>query len=64
VGAEVSKLLGRKFIVAVLTLTAAFVLALQGKLTGDFTVIASIVVGAFNAADTLITRKSLERTTA
>jgi hypothetical protein len=50
-------LLGRKFLVAVLTLAGAFVLALKGLLTGDFALIASVVNGSFNAADTLITRK-------
>jgi hypothetical protein len=56
----VKQLLGRKFIVAVLTLVAAFVLAILGKLTDDFTIVASVVNGAFTAADTLITRKSLD----
>jgi hypothetical protein len=55
----VRQLLGRKFLVASLTLVAAFVLALRGQLTGDFAIIASVVNGAFTAADTLITRKSL-----
>lgn len=55
-----SKLFGRKFVVAVLTLIAAFVLAAMGKLTNDFTIIASVVNGAFSAADTFITRKSLD----
>lgn len=38
------------------TLAMAFVLALLGKLTAEFSAIATIVNGAFNAADTFITR--------
>jgi hypothetical protein len=55
----VSPLLGRKFIVAVITILAAFVLGMFGKLTADFALVASVVNGAFSAADTLITRASL-----
>lgn len=50
-------LLGRKFIVAVLTLVGAFVLAFFERLTSDFAIIASVVNGAFNAADAAITRR-------
>jgi hypothetical protein len=59
-GAAVKLLMGRKFIVAVLSLVTAFVLALLGKLTGDFAFIASVVNGAFAAADAAITRKSFD----
>lgn len=51
--------LSRKFLVAALTLVTAFVLGMLGKLTADFTYIASVVNGAFTAADTLITRASI-----
>jgi hypothetical protein len=51
---------GRKFFIAVEALTAGIVLAFSGKLTGDFVTLALGVVGSFHAADTLITRKSLE----
>jgi len=50
----------RKFMLAVEALTAGIVLAGFGKLTGDFVTLALGVVGSFHAADTLITRKSLE----
>jgi hypothetical protein len=55
----VKHLLGRKFLVAVITIVAATGLAFAGKLTSEFATIASIVNGAFNAADTFITRKAL-----
>ena len=51
---------GRKFIVAMSGLGTSFVLALLNKLTGEYTTVVSVVVGAFHAADTLITRKSLD----
>lgn len=41
----------RKFIVTMTTLVFGFALALAGKLTGDFAVIAGAAVAAFNAAN-------------
>lgn len=53
-------MVGRKFLLAAEALTGGLVLAFLGKLTGDYVTLASVVVGSFHAADTLITRKSLE----
>lgn len=50
----------RKFWLAFEALTAGIGLAAFGKLTGDYVTLALGVVGSFHAADTLITRKSLE----
>lgn len=41
----------RKWTVVQLSLLYAFVLAMQGKLTYDFVIIAGIAVGAFAAAN-------------
>lgn len=41
----------RKFLIAGATLNAAFILALLGKLTGDFVTVAVAVVGAYSAAN-------------
>jgi hypothetical protein len=41
----------RKFLIAGGALLFAFVLALFGKLTGDFVAVASVAVGAFSAAN-------------
>lgn len=53
------KLFGRKFVVAIIALVAGIVLAFQGKLDGQYVTLALGIVGAFSAADTAITRKSL-----
>lgn len=52
--------LGRKFSLAGFGLVSSFVLALIGKLTGDYVTVVSVILTAFHAADTLITRKSLD----
>ena len=41
----------RKWSIAAAALTMGFILALLGKLTGDFATIASITVGAFAAGN-------------
>ncbi|MCA1788519.1 MAG: hypothetical protein LC667_01320 [Thioalkalivibrio sp.] len=43
----------RKLIVAVLTISAAFILAASSRLTGEFVTVISITVGGFFAANTL-----------
>jgi hypothetical protein len=50
----------RKFMLAAEALTSGILLAVFGKLTGDYVTLALGIVGSFHAADTLITRKSLE----
>lgn len=50
----------RKFMLASFSIVSSCVLAAFGKLTGDYTTVVSIVVSAFSAADTLITRKSMD----
>lgn len=45
----------RKWTVALLGVVLAFVLALFGKLTGDFTAVVIGVVGAFHAANAYTT---------
>ena len=50
----------RKFWLAFEALTAGILLAVFGKLSGDYVTLALGVVGSFHAADTLITRKTLE----
>jgi len=45
----------RKWTVAMVGLVLAFVLALLGKLTGDFTAVVIGVVGAFHAANAYTT---------
>ena len=52
---------GRKFVMAFWGLNAAFILALVGKLTGEFTTIASICVGAFAIGDTVISHKAIDK---
>lgn len=54
-----SKLLSRKFILGAMALVFGFILGALGKLTGDYAVIASVAMGAFSAADAVITHKSL-----
>lgn len=51
---------GRKFILAAYSLVSASILAAFDKLTGDYATVVSIINGAFAAADTLITRKSMD----
>lgn len=41
----------RKLILAGLSIVAAFILALLGKLTSDFAWIVSVAVGGYHAAD-------------
>ncbi len=55
-----TQLLGRKFVLAAFALLSSCGLAAFGKLTGDYVTVVSIVIAAFSAADTLITRKSLD----
>lgn len=50
----------RKFVLAAFSLVSSAALAAFTKLTGEYVTVVSIVNGAFAAADTLITRKSLE----
>lgn len=52
--------MGRKFLLAAYGIVSASALAFLGKLTGEYVTVVSIIIAAFNAADTLITRKSLE----
>jgi hypothetical protein len=54
--------MGRKFLLASFALVSGAVLGYLGKLTGEYATIVSVVITAFNTADTLITRKSLEKT--
>jgi hypothetical protein len=53
---------GRKFILAVLALNEAFVLALMRRPLVDFVLVASVSVGAFAAANAFVTGKGTERT--
>jgi hypothetical protein len=46
----------RKFAVTAAALAGGFVLALFGKLTGDFTTIATVCVGAFHASHAIADR--------
>lgn len=41
----------RKFVVALVAMVGAFLLALAGKLTGDYVTVAVAAVGAFSAAN-------------
>lgn len=43
----------RKLTVCILALVLAFVLAIFGKLTGEFATVAAITVGAFTAANSV-----------
>lgn len=52
---------GRKFALAGATLIAAFILALKGKLTADFSAIAVTVNMAFAGANAWVTGKGTER---
>lgn len=56
------KLFGRKFLLAAVALVAGIVLAFAGHLTSEYVTLALGIVGAFSAADTAITRKSLSIT--
>jgi hypothetical protein len=47
---------GRKYTLALLALCMGFLLALFGKLTPEFTGIATVVVGAFAASNAVIDR--------
>ena len=51
---------GRKFLLAGGTVLMAFVLSLVGKLTGEFTTISSIAVGAFSLANASTTNTALK----
>lgn len=51
-------LLGRKFIIALVALIPGALLAAFGSLTAEYVTLALGIVGAFNTADTLITRQS------
>lgn len=55
-----SRIIGRKFVLAAFALLSACGLAAFGKLTGEYVTVVSIVITAFSTADTLITRKSLD----
>ena len=50
----------RKFVLAAYSVLSSSILAFLGKLTGEYVTVVSVVVAAFNTADTLITRKSME----
>ena len=52
---------GRKFLMAAAALVMAFVLALMKALTGEFTIIAGICVGAFTAGDAIVTHKAIDK---
>jgi len=52
---------GRKFVLAMASLLTAFVLALKGKLTAEFSAITVTVNMAFNAANAFVTGKGSER---
>jgi len=54
-------LFGRKFILAAWVIVAGTVLAAFDSLTAEFVTLSLGIVTAFNTADTLITRKSLEK---
>lgn len=58
-GIPFAKFGGRKMVMAGTGMTMAFILALVGKLTGEFTTIASICVGAFAIGDTVVTHKAI-----
>jgi len=53
---------GRKFVVGMLALVGAFVLACMGKLTADFSTVAAVVVASFSAANAYITGKTATAT--
>ena len=46
----------RKWSVAMSSLTCAFILALLGKLTGDFVTITGIIIAAFHMGNAVETR--------
>lgn len=50
--------MGRKFFVGMAALGGAFVLALFGKLTAEFSTVATVVVASFSAANAYITGKT------
>jgi hypothetical protein len=52
----------RKWSIAAAALSMGFILALLGKLTGDFATIASITVGAFAAGNAMEHYRSNEKT--
>lgn len=52
---------GRKYSLAVGTLVFAFILALKGKLTAEFSAIAVTVNMAYSAANAFVTGKGTER---
>jgi hypothetical protein len=54
------KLGGRKFLLAASSTFGGFVLAVFGKLTGDYVTIASISVGAFSLANASTTNAALK----
>lgn len=49
---------GRKYEVGMAALAGAFVLALFGKLTTEFSTVATVVVASFSAANAYITGKT------
>lgn len=49
---------GRKYEVVMSALVGAFVLALFGKLTTDYSTVATVVVASFSAANAYITGKT------
>ena len=53
------QLLSRKFLLAAFGLVSSAALAAFSHLTGEYVTVVVSVVGAFNAADTLITRKAI-----
>ena len=52
---------GRKYNLAAFSLISGFMLSAFSKLTGEYTTLVSVVMASFAAADTFITRKSLDQ---
>lgn len=56
------KRFSHKFIISTSALAGAFVLALFGKLSAEYSTVATIVVAAFSAANAYITGKTTPAT--
>lgn len=52
---------GRKFVLAMMVSTMAFILALKAKLVAEFVTVATVAVGSFVAGNAFITGKGTER---
>lgn len=52
--------IGRKFALAAFGMVSSCALAAFGRLSSEYVTVVVSVVGAFSAANTLITRKSLD----